>query len=70
MDRQSTSSPVYNHGDEFDAMNFIDAKMDKNMEELNVLINNRTLVRVGPKQTVFNPFLRWHSEPSPSECGQ
>ena len=26
-----------------------------------------TLVRVGPKQTVFNPFPRWHLEPSPSE---
>ena len=40
MDRQSTSSPVYNHDDEFDAMkNFIDAKMDKYMEELKALIN-------------------------------
>ena len=26
------------------------------------------LVRVGPKQMVFNPFPRWHLEPSPSEC--
>ena len=41
MDRQSTSSPVYNHDDEFDAMkNVIDAKMDKHMEELKVLIKN------------------------------
>ena len=29
-----------------------------------------TLVRVGPKQTVFNPFPRRHLEPSPSECGR
>ena len=28
-----------------------------------------TLVRIGPKQTVFNPFPRWHLEPSLSECG-
>ena len=28
-----------------------------------------TLVRVGPKQAVFNPFPRQHLEPSPSECG-
>ena len=42
MDRQSTSSPVYNNNDEFDAMkNVIDAKMDKHMEELKVLIKNR-----------------------------
>ena len=42
MDRQSTSSPVYNHDDEFDDMkNFIDAKMDKHMEELKALIKNR-----------------------------
>ena len=27
-----------------------------------------SLVRVGPKQTVFNPFPRRHLEPSPSEC--
>ncbi|XP_073364589.1 uncharacterized protein [Aegilops tauschii subsp. strangulata] len=41
MDRQSISSPVYNHDDEFDVMkNLIDAKMDKHMEELKVLINN------------------------------
>jgi hypothetical protein len=40
MDRRSTSSPVYNHDDEFGAMkNFIDAKMDKYMEELKALIN-------------------------------
>ena len=33
MDRRSTSSPVYNHDDEFDAMkNFIDPKMDKYMD--------------------------------------
>ena len=43
MDRQSTSSPVYNHDDEFDAMkNFIDAKMDKQMEELKARIKDRT----------------------------
>ena len=42
MDRQSTSAPVYNNDDEFDAMkNFIDAKMDKRMEELKALIKNR-----------------------------
>ena len=29
-----------------------------------------TLVRVGPKQTVFNPFPWRHLEPSPSECGR
>ena len=29
-----------------------------------------SLVRVGPKQTVFNPFSRRHLEPSPSECGR
>ena len=41
MDRKSTSSPVYNHDDEFDAMkNFIDAKMEKHIEELKVLIKN------------------------------
>ena len=39
MVRQSTSSLVYNNDDEFDAMkNFIDAKMDKRMEELKALI--------------------------------
>ena len=30
----------------------------------------RTMVHVGPKQTVFNSFPRRHSEPSPSECGR
>ena len=29
-----------------------------------------TLVQRAPKQTVFNPFPRWHLEPSPSECGR
>ena len=29
-----------------------------------------TLVRVGAIQTVFNPFPRRRSEPSPSECGR
>ena len=41
MDRQGISPLVYNHDDEFDAMkNVIDAKMDKHMEELKVLIKN------------------------------
>lgn len=43
MARQSTSTSVYNHNDEFDAMKkTIDAKMDAQMEELKALINNRT----------------------------
>ena len=29
-----------------------------------------SLVRVSPKQTVFNPFPRRHSKPPPSECGR
>ena len=28
------------------------------------------LVRIGPKQTVFNPFPRRNLEPSPKECGR
>ena len=41
MDRDGTSPSVYNNNDEFDATrNFIDAKMDAQMEELKVLINN------------------------------
>ena len=28
------------------------------------------LVHVGAIQTAFNPFPRWCSEPSPSECGR
>ena len=32
------------------------------------LWNGQALVRVGPKQTIFNPFPRRPSEPSPSEC--
>ena len=41
MDKQSTSSPVYNNNDTFDAMkDFINTKMDKHMEELKVLIKN------------------------------
>ena len=33
-------------------------------------IGESSLVRVSPKQTVFNPFPRRHLEPSPSECGR
>ncbi|KAE8766799.1 Tyrosyl-tRNA synthetase [Hordeum vulgare] len=41
MDRQSTSTSVYNYNDEFDAMKkTIDAKMDAHLEELKALINN------------------------------
>ena len=43
MDRNGTSPSVYNNNDEFDAMKkTIDAKMDAHLEELKVLINNRT----------------------------
>ena len=39
MDRQSTSTSVYNHNDEFDAMKKnLDAKMQAQMEELKALI--------------------------------
>lgn len=39
MDRQSTSTSVYNNNDEFDAMkNHLDAKMDKHLEELKSLM--------------------------------
>ena len=42
MDRQGISPSVYNNDDKFDAMkNVIDAKMDKQMEELKALIKNR-----------------------------
>ena len=40
MDRDGTSPSVYNNNDEFDAtQNFIDAKMDAQMEKLKALIN-------------------------------
>ena len=46
---------------------------DEDVPDIDVVSNDHAshpLVRVGPKQTVFNPFPRRHLEPSPSECGR
>ena len=45
MDRQGISPSVYNNNDEFGAMkNYLDAKMDAQMEELKTLIQEIFLI--------------------------
>ena len=43
---------------------------DSHQDDVDPEEEELALVRVGPKQTVFNPFPRRHLEPSPSECGR